>query len=57
MGTKTEQKKSIVSFRVFVIVELRRKIVTENGLRPLKRHAVILYFLRSLCGTPRKLDF
>jgi hypothetical protein len=54
MGTKTEQKKSIVSLRVFVVVELRRKIVIEKGLRPLKRHALILYILRGLCGIPRK---
>ena len=57
MGTKTKQKESILPFRMFVIVELRGKIVIENGLRFLKLYAVIPEVLFSLCGIPLKLKF
>jgi hypothetical protein len=43
METKAKQKESILPFRMFVIIELRSKIVIENGLRFLKRYAVIRF--------------
>jgi hypothetical protein len=57
METKDKQKESILPLRMLVIIELRSKIVIENGLRFLKRYAVIPEVLFGLCGIPLKSNF